>query len=320
MPAMLKRPRIGLALGGGAARGLAHIGVLKVFEREGIPIDLIVGTSIGALVGGVYSTTQDAAETERRFINFAESSDFRRKAFDFIKESRQEKRGFLAGATALIRRGIFYGYSLYKVSFVSAESIAHNINSLLPDEDISQSRIPYAAVAADLQNGGSVVLAGGPIRTMVAASCAIPGVLPPVEIWGRTFIDGGWVDRVPALPVLRMGADLVVGIDIAPEIDPRVPKRGVDVMVRAAVVQASALKQFQSRYIDCVVTPPVSKIHWADFSAVHKAIEAGEQAAEKALPHLRRILNPLRWWFNRTTARRRARGQFEEMEVLRSSA
>ena len=315
---LFKRPHIGLVLGGGAARGLAHIGVLKVLERERFPIDLLVGTSIGALVGGVYATVGDAGETERRFLEFAESSDFRRRAFDFIREARHERQqGFLASASALLRRGIFYGYALYKMSFMSAEALAHNINSLLPDVDIGETRMPYAAVAADLASGNEVILAGGPIRTMVAASCAIPGVLPPVAINGRTFIDGGWVDRVPALPALRLGADVVVGVDIAPEVESDLPTRGVDVMVRATSVQAHALKKIQARYLDCIITPGVSKIHWADFSAVRQAIRIGSEAAEQALPRLRDLIRPrlsltARWW---KTSRRRACGMFEDIEV-----
>ena len=313
------RPRIGLALGGGAARGLAHIGVLKVLEREKFPIDLIIGTSIGALVGGVYATTASAAETERRFLGFARSGEFRRRAFDFIREARKESKGLLSSTSGLIRRGIFYGYSLYKVSFISAESIAHNINSLLPDERIENTRVPFAAVAADIQNAAEVILAGGSIRRMVAASCAIPGILPPVMIDGRTFIDGGWVDRVPALPALRLGMDLVIGVDISPEIGAELPRRGVDVMVRATSVQASALKRLQARFMDYTIQPDVTRLHWADFSAIDRAITAGEEAAEAAIGDLRKLLSPWRLnpWVRGGTARQRARHLFEGIEVFR---
>ena len=318
--AFFRRPRIGLVLGGGAARGLAHIGVLQVLAREGFPIDLVVGTSIGALVGGVYATLGNADELEQRFLAFAESSDFRRRAFDFIREARQQpEKGLLASASALLRRGIFYGYALYKVSFMSAESLAHNINSLLPEVDIQDTCLPFAAVVADLGSGEEVILAGGPIRTMVAASCAIPGVLPPVTVGDRTFIDGGWVDRVPALPALRLGAEIVIGIDIAPEVDSDLPTRGVDVMVRATSVQAHALKRIQARYLDCVITPEVSNIHWADFSAVRDAIRAGAEATERVLPALEKLARPrlslpAPW---RDSARRRAMGLFEDLEVRR---
>jgi NTE family protein len=311
-----------VALGGGAARGLAHIGVLKVLEREGIPVDVIAGTSIGALVGGAFATLDSADEIERRFLQFASSADFRRRAFDFIREARERDPSMLERASAIIRRGIFYGYSLYKVSFISAESLAHNINSLLPDVDIRDARIPFAAVAADLATGLEVVLAGGAVRQAVAASCAIPGVLPPVTIGERTFIDGGWVDRVPGLPVLRLGADVVLGVDISPEVDADIPTRGVDVMVAATTVQAAALRRMQTRFVDVLLRPDVGSIHWADFSAIGMAIEAGVVAAEAALPQIRRLIAPGRRLLAtvRDSARKRARGQFEKIEVLEEPA
>ncbi|MFQ5669018.1 MAG: patatin-like phospholipase family protein [Acidobacteriota bacterium] len=322
MVAILRRPRVGLALGGGAARGLAHVGVLKVLEREGFPIDVVVGTSIGALVGGAFATLEGSAEVERRFLQFASSTEFRRKAFDFIREARQREPGMLGRATALIRRGIFYGYSLYRVSFMSAESLAHNINSLLPDVRIEETRLPYAAVAADLRTGQEIILASGPIRPIVAASCAIPGVLPPVTLYQRTLIDGGWVDRVPGLPVLRLGADVVIGVDISPEVGAHLPTRGVDVMVAATSVQAAALKKMQARFMDYVIQPDVAAIHWADFSAVGIAIEAGMKAAQAALPALWEIISRRRRWLSGPggTARARARGQFEKLTVVLDGA
>lgn len=291
MTSFLRQPRVGLALGGGAARGLAHIGVLKVLEREKFPIDIVVGTSIGALIGGAFTTLNGCDETERRFLKFSASSEFRRSAFDFIREARRDKRGLISRASAIIKRGIFYSQTLYKVSFMSAEALAHNINSLLPDVDIREARQSFAAVAADLVTGHEVVFRCGPLRKVVSASCAIPGLLPPVPMAGRTFIDGGWVDRVPGLPARRLGADVVIGVDISPEVGRVVPTRGVDVMVAATSLQAAALKRLQSRYLDYVIRPDVSEIHWADFSAIGLAIERGMEAAEAALPQLRRLLS-----------------------------
>ena len=260
-------------------------------------MDLIIGTSIGALVGGVYATTGSAAETERRFIGFAHSGDFRRRAFDFIREARKESKGGLLSSTSgLIRRGIFYGYSLYKVSFISAESIAHNINSLLPDERIENTKMPFAAVAADIQNAQEVILAGGSIRRMVAASCAIPGILPPVMIDGRTFIDGGWVDRVPTLPALRLGMDLVIGVDISPELeDTRELRKGLDVLVRANAIKAEALKNFQCRMLDVLIRPRVGQTHWADFTGALTLIDEGDKATTEKIPEIREAIEQGRW-------------------------
>jgi len=309
---------VGLALGGGAARGLAHLGVLKVLEREQFPIDIVVGTSIGALIGGAFTNLDSCNEAERRFLHFSSSAEFRRSAFDFIREARREKRGLLSRASAIIKRGIFYGQTLYKVSFMSAEALAHNINSLLPDVDISESRKSFAAVAADLVTGHEVVFRCGSLRQVVSASCAIPGVLPPVRMAGRTFIDGGWVDRVPGLPARRLGAEVVIGVDISPEVGSVIPTRGVDVMVTATSLQAAALKRLQSRYLDYVIRPDVSQIHWADFSAIGLAIERGVEATEVALPHLRSLLSRRRHLLQQISAplRRHFRLAAADLEVV----
>ncbi len=294
--------------------------MLRVLEREGFPVDVVVGTSIGALVGGAYATLGGSDETERRFLQFSSSSEFRRSAFDFIREARREKQGLLARASAIIKRGIFYGQTLYKVSFMSAEALAHNINSLLPDVDIREAGRSFAAVAADLVSGHEVVFRAGSLRKVVSASCAIPGVLPPVPMAGRMFIDGGWVDRVPGLPARRLGADIVIGVDISPEIGSVVPTRGVDVMVAATSLQAAALKRLQSRYLDYVIRPDVGGIHWADFSAIGMAVERGVEAAEAALPELRRLMSPRRALVHRlgSPLRRHFRLAAEDLEVVES--
>jgi len=211
---MIDGCKIGLALGGGAARGLAHIGVLKVLEQQGVPIDLIAGTSIGALVGGVYATTRSAAATEQRFLEFIFSEEFKRDRFDFLRESRQASPHLLDSVKTLIKRGIFYSVSMAKSSFVSAQSFEHNINGVLDDVRIEETAIPFAAIAADIHRGQQVMLQSGSLRRAVSASSAVPGLLPPITIDGRTLIDGGWVAKVPVVPALLMGADLVIGVDV----------------------------------------------------------------------------------------------------------
>jgi NTE family protein len=307
---MIDGCKIGLALGGGAARGLAHIGVLKVLEQQGIPIDLIAGTSIGALVGGVFATTRSAAATEKRFLEFIFSERFKRDRFDFLRESREASPQLLSSVMSVIKRGIFYSVSMAKASFVSAEHFEHNINSLLDDVLIEQTAVPFAAVAADINRGEPVVLRSGSLRRAVSASSAVPGLLPPVTIEGRMLIDGGWVAKVPVVPALLMGADLVIGVDVGREIDERVNlKSGLNIMVRANSISTDALKALQCRLADVVIEPDVGQIHWADFSAVHNCVIRGEEAARSRLVEIRRQHRAARWssFLGISRARRLAR-------------
>lgn len=283
--------KVGLALGGGAARGLAHIGVIKALERQKVPIDIITGTSIGALVGGVYAVLRDAGRTEERFRRFVNSKEFKRDEFDFLMESKHTRPGILYSVSNLLRKGIFYSLSVAKTSFISAEHFAHNINSLLDEIPIEKMPMPFAPLAVDIDTAEEVLFSSGSLRRAVAASCAIPGLLPPIEIGGRRLIDGGWIHKVPVLPVFQMGADIAIGVDISKEIDDtRALRKGFDIMVRANAIKGEALRRMQSVFADVLIEPEVAHIHWADFSALDEAITAGERAAEAALPELHRLL------------------------------
>jgi NTE family protein len=293
---------------------LAHIGVLKALEASRIPIDLIVGTSIGALVGGVYATTRSAAVTETRFRDFIFSSEFKRDRFDFLRESREASPRLLQSFITLIKKGIFYSFSMAKTSWVSAQHFEHNINALLDDVDIEQTAIPFAAVAVDIVRGNEVVLRSGSLRSSVSASSAVPGLLPPVEINGRSLIDGGWVSKVPIVQALAMGADLVIGVDVSKELDDNaVSSSGFNIMVRANAIRAEALSRMQCRAADVLIEPDVGRVHWADFSAVDECVARGEEAACEQVERMRVQLKRARWssFLGLSRARRLARVYLE---------
>jgi len=287
---------LGLALGGGAARGLAHIGVLRALERAGIRPDLITGTSIGALVGGAYAGLGDAAKVEERFRGFVASRQFRRTEFDFLKDSRRDEPSLLYSVSNLIKRGIFYSFSMTRSSFISEENFIHNVYSLVDDLAIGETSIPFFPVAADLETGEEVVLTAGSLRRGVLASSAIPGLLPPVRINGRVLIDGGWVSKVPVLAAFRQGADMVVGVDISPELDDtRELRKGFDILVRANAIKAEALKNFQCKLVDVLIRPKVGQVHWADFSGALCLIDEGDRAATLKVPDINERIERARW-------------------------
>lgn len=307
--------KVGLALGGGAARGLAHIGVLKVLEKNRIPIDLIVGTSVGALVGGVYATTRSATATEERFRDFIFSREFKRARFDFLKESREARRGVMRRVVTLLKKGIFYSFSMAKTSWVSAEYFEHNINALLDDVLIEETGIPFCAMAADILQGREVLLRSGRLRRAVSASSAVPGLLPPVAIDGHLLIDGGWVALLPVTGALSQGAGLVIAVDVSKELEDQTgPGSGLNIMVRATAIRAEALRGMQSRLADVLVEPDVGRVHWADFSAVDECIRRGEEAAMVRLEEIRHALRIARWpsFVGFSRARRLARAYLDK--------
>jgi NTE family protein len=288
---MFGKIKLGLALGGGAARGMAHIGVLRMLEENKVPINLIVGTSIGALVGGLYATTGDIAHTEQRLLSFLDSPTFLANRFDFIRELRKEQKSWLGSLRRMLRRGLFIGYSFSRQSFISAQQFERNINHLLDDVDIEQARIPFASVSCDLRRGEELIISSGPIRRAVSASSAIPGILPPVEWNGKLLVDGGWTAKVPVLSAFRMGADAVIGVDISAEVhDTRKLTRGYDIFIRASAITDSILKRMQCRMADVLIRPEVGSIHWADFGRSRECIDAGHTAAREKMDEIRSLL------------------------------
>jgi len=292
---MLENVRVGLALGGGAARGLAHIGVIHELVKAEIPIHILTGTSIGALVGGAYATSENSRELEERFSSFVRSREFRRAEFDFLKQSKVEKPGILYNVSNLIKRGIFYSVQMTRSSFVSMENFEHNVHRLVPDMPIERTKIHLAPVATDLDTGEEVILTTGPLRQIVMASCAIPGILPPVTYGGRRFIDGGWVAKIPVLAAFREGADVVIAVDVSDDMgDASDVKSGIDVMARGGAIKSEALKRFQLRFADVTIVPDVAHHHWADFASALPLIKKGRLAARASLPRIHRAIDRAR--------------------------
>lgn len=290
------RLKVGVALGGGAARGLAHIGVLRALAREGIPVDIVTGTSMGALIGGAFAALNDIGEVERRVRRLLASDEFRRTRLQFLKETKRSRGSLLFSVTNLVRRGVFYGFSTMRPSFLSAEEFVRSIGRILPDVAIEKTAIRFAASAVDLEAGEEVVLCHGSLREAAAASAAIPGLLPPRRLHGRLLVDGGWVDKIPVLPAFRLGADLVVGVDISADLEEAKDyQRGIDVVIRATMIKDAVLTAHHRRMADVVIEPEVKKIHWADFESAEYCIEAGDRAATQVAPAIRDLLRQERF-------------------------
>ena len=288
--------QVGLVLGGGAARGMAHVGVIKALQQAGIQIHLVAGTSVGSIIGGAWAATMDIDGLENKLRAILTSEEFRHNRLSFLKESREQRGGLLYSVGNLIRRGIVYGVSTLQQSFVSAEEFAATLGGMVPDVRIEDCMIPFGAVALDLESGDVVVLCHGSLRKAVAASSAIPGLLPPVRKDGRVLIDGGWADKVPVLPAFRMGADVVLAVDISADLDDtRDYRKGSDIMVRANAIKDAVLTGFSRDLADLVIEPEVKDIHWADFDSFEECIEAGRIAAEQAIPAIRELLRQARW-------------------------
>ena len=275
---MAKQCKIGLALGGGAARAFSHIGVLDGLTKHGIPIDIVTGTSMGAIIGAMYATKPDVVAIKARFAAYVDSEVFDKSGFKFFRELDSHDEGILAEMGRLARRGLFNTLMVTKTALINGEIAASSYAFLIDDLRVEQTRIPFAAVALDLLSGEAVVLRHGRLRDVIAASCAMPGALNPVNLDERMLVDGGWVETVPISAARQLGADFVIAVDVgdAPSAF-KEPRNALDVIARADALARAALNKEQLKAADIVLSPQNGVAHWADFSTTVKAIDRGEE-------------------------------------------
>lgn len=287
-------PKICLALGGGAARGLAHLGVLKVLEDAQVPIHMIAGTSLGALMGGLYATRPDAAYWMERTEQFVRSFRSRKTRLEFLRkleEPNNNERGFFGDMAFLIRKGYFWGVTATKSAFISEQEYQDLIYPLIPDINIEETKFPFSCVATDIRNGKRVMYTKGSLRTAISASCSLPGIFPPVKDNGMLLVDGGWVERVPVLCAWDMGADIVIAVDVSSGVETFEEKSGLDIVLRADAVTRIYLNELLVKDADVVIHPDVAGTHWADFSDVNGMYKQGEIAALEKLVAIRSVIH-----------------------------
>ena len=259
-PSIKPKPRVGLVLSGGASRGFAHVGVIKVLEEEGIPIDIIVGTSSGSLTGALYAYYADADTLERQARKITVED-----IFDF--------------SIMNISRGV-----------VKGERILRFIDSNIRVKSIENLKIPFAAVATDLYTGRRVVFKNGSIATAVRASSSIPGIFVPVTIGGKLLVDGGVVDNLPIDVARSMGADIVIAVDVSQPSTNYDIKNFVDIILQTFTIMGAEINKYKLKESDVVIRPDVSGVGMIDFSRKDYLFLQGERAARRALPNIRRAI------------------------------
>jgi NTE family protein len=256
----VRRPRVGLALGGGFARGIAHIGVLKVFEENKIPIDYIAGTSVGALIAAAYACGSPTSEMQKHAAA-TQFKDFGRWTLSWLGLASNERlEGYLGRFCAVTR--------------------------------FEELETPLAIAATDLGSGKSVYFTKGEIAPPLRASCAYPGLFLPVEHEGKILVDGFLTAPVPVEALKQMGAEFIIAVYLDPGTPDEPPKNVADVISRSfTIMQRSANQQWRERS-DVIIEPDVRQYVWDNFAKTPELMAAGEVAARTALPKIRAALMP----------------------------
>ena len=292
----------GLALGGGGARGIAHVGVLKALEKANLLPDVITGTSIGALVGGAYACKPDAPALEKRFYDVLAPDSTENKPLKMIArlnwESLEEST-ILSRLRRSFQKELFVGMVAFRSGVLSEEELRSCVAAFLPDVDLAETRIPFAPLTVDLLSGRPHLLEKGSIVEAVMASCAVPGFMPPVRIEDAVLMDGGLAELIPAEAARTCGADTVIGVDVGIDLcDACELSDGIDAINRATEIMSHHLGNSGRKACDLLIKPLDDHVAWTDFRSYMKLIQLGEAAAEAALDDIRRIVRkkPGRKW------------------------
>lgn len=259
-----RAPRIGLALGGGAARGFAHVGVIQVLEQQGLLPDLVVGTSAGSLVAALYASGRNGAELEQAAL-------------------RMEEAAITDWTLPLFNRGLLRG-----------DALARYVNAQVQGKAIQDMKRPLGIVATDLANGQSMLFQRGDTGTAVRASSAVPGVFSPVAIGGREYVDGGLVAPVPVQQARQMGAEFVIAVNISSPPEGNATSDTFKVLMQTFDIMGQTINRYALAEADFVLKPELRGIGSADFSARQRSIAAGRAAMQAALPRLRERLQARR--------------------------
>ncbi|NOY58086.1 MAG: patatin [Calditrichaeota bacterium] len=282
-----EKKNITLALGGGGARGFAHIGVLRVLEQEKVPIGLIVGTSMGAIVGAVYSQLQNADAVEQKFRDLIASPVYKSSGLLYAGKKKLSE-GWFDQLAEHIRERIVISIASRKQAAVGIERLYGAINFLLENDFVENTKIPFAAVATDLIEGKEVILNKGSLRDAVAASATLPGFLPPIDIYSRKLIDGAATSPVPIRAARQLAKnDKVVAVDVSQKLaqDPKL-ETVIDIVLRGYMITAAKYHDQLIKEADVLIQPAVGEFHWSEFAKIDWLIEEGEFAAREKLEEI----------------------------------
>ncbi|WP_379966996.1 patatin-like phospholipase family protein [Ectobacillus sp. sgz5001026] len=258
----MREPKIGLALGSGGAKGFAHIGIIKVLKEAGIPIDVIAGSSMGALIATFYAAGQDIDRVYR--------------------------------LSQLFKRKYYLDFTVPKMGFIAGKRLKDMIRMFTYHKNIEDLDIPTAVVATDILTGEKVVFTEGSVADAVRASVSIPGIFVPEKVNGRLLVDGGVIDRIPVSEAKKLGADLVIAVDVSPTKTSGEVSSIYDVIMQSIEIMQHELVHYRHIASDVMMYPDVLQYSSRTFTEIDEIIQAGEEEAKKHIDTIHALIEDWR--------------------------
>ena len=281
-------PKNILVLGGGGARGLAHIGVLEVFEQEGIKFDAIIGTSMGAIVGGYYSQNGSLNGLIKKAKEYIKNSAFLNSKIKFFVE--KEGKNSLNRMINFLKQEYVVSKLVNKKYIVDGEKLNKAISNFIADDDLENFKIFFVPVSVDLRTGKPIGIEKGPAIKAIQASASIPGVFEPVYWDNMELVDGGVISTIPVHIAMRYRPKTIIAVSVDKKFSKETHKNGIELLQKAEEITNYQLNALNISLADVILRPNVENITWADFSRVDDFVEAGRIEARNKLKEIKKAM------------------------------
>ena len=283
--------KFGLVLGGGAGRGVSHLGVIKCLEEENLKPYLIFGTSIGSLVGGLYALGYKFPELVEKAKAVVDSEEFKQLGFEFFKE---HKNAFpLKKLSCYLRERLTFAKMAVNPYITERELLKKVVDKFFPDINIEDLKIKFGCTTLDLVSGEDIYIDKGPLRDAIIKSISIAGIFPAFEEGNKIMVDAGPTAKVPVDGCKYLGAKKIIAVDVGSKLGKfEEIGSGISTNLRADEIAKFRFNRLQAKKANVLIEPKVESIHWADFTKFNLGIKLGYQATKEKLPEIRKLLRP----------------------------
>lgn len=292
--------KIGLALGGGGARGLAHIGVLKVLEEEGIPVHYLAGTSMGAIISAVYAQNPNVEAIIERFATSLDEDFYQQLGIKYLRPGCARDGSFLHQAARSIKRRVVINMAQSREALLKNFRLRSVLSKFIDEGDIRDTKIPLGIVATSLQTGGDVFFNSGDILDAVVSSSSIPCFLSPTPVNEDLLVDGAVSCPVPVKYLQEMGADLTIGVEVSiRKFQPMGAVNVISIIDRAENITSTHLAEMMVKRADISICPDTRDIYWSDFMRFSELIDEGIRSAREKIPEIKQAIRGKMPWYKR---------------------